>query len=410
MVEEIAQELHRSKGMPLEEARVRAAGATWDEKGFRLGPGPGEKGAAKVPPHDPSGAGGLYVPGAPPPAGAGGAAQGPAGAGGAAPAGAPAPVGAAAPPQGGRVFQPHEALAIAARGDPAVFNAMLREYGPNGSGNKGYGFTEVGGVLYRTNPVTGEATPIGGSATGKNTQTVTADGRAYERQPDGTWKEITPSGAPGAPTKEQAAGEAGLRKEFEEKIKDYRTVKTAMDRIESAKDDPTGGGDMAVMYSWLKILDPDTGIREGEYATVQNSGSLDQKWTGIWNEVVSGKKLDDNVRADIINRARGLTASRSAQAEKDAKFYQGQATRYRYDPAAVTGSYEPYKRPESGPATPAKAGALPGVSGTGTKDAPYRVPANADFSAAAAWVRGLPDGTHYVSPDGKPHLTGPGGY
>lgn len=396
MVEGIAQELVK-RGMDPKEARVRAAGATWDDKGFRLGPYPNPAAEAAL----------TARPAAAAPAAAPGA-----GGGAAAPAPAPAAAPGGAPQAPAGVFRPNEALAIAARGDPQVFAAMLRQYGDGSAANGKWALQHDGnGNWMKINENTGETVPLSqgqaaslqgdlilkpGDPRRKDFPGIPDDPRTYRVHPGARGPEITPIDEREEKTFER---ETGLRKEFEEKIKDYRIVQTALGRIEAAKEDPTGGGDMALMYSWLKILDPDTGIREGEYATVQNSGSLSQRWTSQYNALLSGEKLDPAVRADIVNRSRALVANRSSQAEKDATFYRGQAKRYAIPEDAVTGSFVPYKY--EGAVKPGGPGV--GLPGKGTQDAPYVIP---DGQAGIAAIRNLPTGAHYVTPDGKPHKAG----
>ena len=37
---------------------------------------------------------------------------------------------------------------------------------------------------------------------------------------------------------------------------------------------PDAAGDMALIFSYMKMLDPNSTVREGEYATAQDAGSI----------------------------------------------------------------------------------------------------------------------------------------
>jgi hypothetical protein len=373
MIEEIAQELHR-KGMPLEEARVRAAGATWDDKGFRLGPGPGEKGAATPPPRDPSGAGGLYVPGAPAAAaaGAGGAGPAPAGAGGAAPAAAPV-AGAAA--RG--TFQPHEALAIAARGDPAVFAAMLRQYSPAAGGEGDWAIThDDQGNWVRYNKKTGDFQPIpmgGARAQGDTILAPNDPRRAQAGIPPGdnrTWK-IGPKGE-----KSVVADPADPSFDQIEKLQDnlnanpeykkFAGAHQALGGLKAAFTQADAQGDALAIYQLSKALDPNSTVGPSDQLIFSSTGGVPDYMQKLLKDAfgqASGGSMRPETRRALYNAAAATVSGMEPGAKRAMDQQRNRALSRKLDPDQV-GKWDFEKLT---PAGPDEFKERPGASSSATK-------------------------------------------
>jgi hypothetical protein len=64
-----------------------------------------------------------------------------------------------------------------------------------------------------------------------------------------------------------------------------------------------GVGDISLIYQYMKMLDPDTGVREGEYANASQTGGIPDRIVNTYNKMVSGERLSDKQRADFVNEA-----------------------------------------------------------------------------------------------------------
>ena len=138
-----------------------------------------------------------------------------------------------------------------------------------------------------------------------------------------------------------AKGETDLRKEFNQLTSSYRLVDSAYSRILASADNPSPAGDLALIFNYMKMLDPGSTVREGEYANAQNSGSIPQRIQGIYNSLVNGERLDNSVRADFVDRAESLYLAASKTAEEQAKFYGGLAEQRGFNPDNVLGGFNP---------------------------------------------------------------------
>ena len=101
---------------------------------------------------------------------------------------------------------------------------------------------------------------------------------------------------------------AEARKEFTglKPVKDFADQSVAYSRIIKSIEDPSPSGDLALIFNFMKVLDPGSVVREGEFATAQNAGSVDERVRGLYNRVISGERLTPEQRADFADRATRL--------------------------------------------------------------------------------------------------------
>lgn len=111
--------------------------------------------------------------------------------------------------------------------------------------------------------------------------------------------------APPAPPSADAAFKNAntLRDEVNTLTKDYRTVADAYGKIKSAASANNGAGDMSMLYSYVKLLDPGSVVRESEFATAAASGSFGERMQGLVGRVLSGERLPDSLRSDFLAEA-----------------------------------------------------------------------------------------------------------
>lgn len=92
--------------------------------------------------------------------------------------------------------------------------------------------------------------------------------------------------------------ETKLRKEYTDNTKDYQMVADSYGRMRTAL--KSGAGDIAMVYAFAKMNDPTSVVREGEFATVQNSAGLPEKVRSLYNKVVAGEKLTEGQRSALL--------------------------------------------------------------------------------------------------------------
>jgi len=107
---------------------------------------------------------------------------------------------------------------------------------------------------------------------------------------------------------EQRKGEGDIRKEFtgNAEVKDFGKQASAFGRVVSSAQDPSAAGDLALIFNYMKVLDPGSTVREGEFATAQNAAGVEGRLRSLYNNVIEGTRLNDIQREDFVNRARML--------------------------------------------------------------------------------------------------------
>lgn len=128
-----------------------------------------------------------------------------------------------------------------------------------------------------------------------------------------------------------------LRKEFNglPVVKDYNDVAAAYGKMKKAAEAPSAAGDLSLIFGYMKMLDPGSTVREGEFANAQNAGGIDDKLASTYNRVLNGQRLTEDQRRDFIGRARQLFDTHADQLNAAAERYTGIAKKSGADPEDV---------------------------------------------------------------------------
>lgn len=98
--------------------------------------------------------------------------------------------------------------------------------------------------------------------------------------------------------------ETKFRREYNDQTKPYQEVKSAYGRVLSSED--TAVGDLSLIFGYMKMLDPGSVVREGEFATAQNAAGVPERITNIYNKVATGQRLSPSQRESFKGQAKGL--------------------------------------------------------------------------------------------------------
>ncbi len=129
--------------------------------------------------------------------------------------------------------------------------------------------------------------------------------------------------------------ETTLRKEFEgsPESKQFKTVEDSYKVINSIE--PSPAGDISLIFSYMKMLDPGSTVREGEFANAQNAGSVPDRISNMYNKVVSGERLNDAQRTDFKNQAKQLYVTRQKSYGEAANKYRSMGSQYKLNPEMI---------------------------------------------------------------------------
>lgn len=164
-----------------------------------------------------------------------------------------------------------------------------------------------------------------------------ADGRKYYVDPTGREpaRLVNPDGQPGKEVDFDT--EQKLRKEFQglPTVKDFSDINDAWDRIQAAGTDPSGAGDLALIFNFMKLLDPGSTVREGEFANAENAGGIPSRIANIYNRITQGERLSPEQRADFLDRAGKLFNAQAGNYNDAATRYRGLAEAYKVSPERI---------------------------------------------------------------------------
>jgi hypothetical protein len=132
-----------------------------------------------------------------------------------------------------------------------------------------------------------------------------------------------------------------LRSQYLAQTQSYTGIAQAYNKIAAAAKDPSAAGDLSLIFGYMKILDPASVVREGEFATAQNAAGIPTQVTNMYNKVISGERLSETQRADFINQARNLVKSQKGQLDNFNQTYTDIATNYKLDPNKII--IDPFK-------------------------------------------------------------------
>jgi hypothetical protein len=113
------------------------------------------------------------------------------------------------------------------------------------------------------------------------------------------------------PAEKRPEAETKFRNEYLVQTKPYQEVKSAYGRVLSSED--TAVGDLSLIFGYMKMLDPGSVVREGEFATAQNATGVPERIQNIYNKVVSGERLNASQRNSFKGQAKKLYESAGEQ-------------------------------------------------------------------------------------------------
>lgn len=167
-----------------------------------------------------------------------------------------------------------------------------------------------------------------------------------------------------AATRAQGGGErreSALRAEFTRQQGEFVAVRDSYQQIQQiSAGTPSPGGDIALVFSFMKMLDPGSVVRESEYATAANAAGVPDQVRNLYNRLQSGERLNSTQRRDFTSQAEQVYQARLRTHQRDSDSYRRLAADYGFDPDNVVLDMEAMTGGDVVEvSTPAEAEALP---------------------------------------------------
>lgn len=106
----------------------------------------------------------------------------------------------------------------------------------------------------------------------------------------------------------------------------YNTMLSAYNTTQT---DPAaqGAGDLAMVYSYMKMLDPGSTVMQGEYASASNTSGVPDRVRNTYNAIIEGAGLTPSQRQAFLTQAGGMLQARAQPIAAINELYSGTAQR-----------------------------------------------------------------------------------
>jgi hypothetical protein len=131
--------------------------------------------------------------------------------------------------------------------------------------------------------------------------------------------------------------EKDLRSEFINQIKaeGFANSRDSYFNILDASKKKTAPGDVKMIYSFIKSLDPTSAVKEGEIALAQDTKGIPGKFSLAYNNAVAGLKLTDTQREEFLAEATDSWNRKNDSFKTTVASYRDLARKNKYDPDKV---------------------------------------------------------------------------
>ena len=133
----------------------------------------------------------------------------------------------------------------------------------------------------------------------------------------------------------------GLRTEFNNLTKTDREIAVAFQKVKKSAENPSAASDVALIFAYMKLLDPGSVVREGEFATAQEAGGVPDRVIAQYNRALTGKRLPPTIRQDFLKSAELVIAPYREQFETTRSRYTTLAEQQGLQPSQVV-TNDPY--------------------------------------------------------------------
>lgn len=157
-------------------------------------------------------------------------------------------------------------------------------------------------------------------------------------------------GGPAKPAlslKDQLSTEGKLRDDFNSAMKPISEMSYSFQRLNAAQDD--AAGDLALIFNYMKMLDPGSAVREGEFANAQNAAGVPDQIRNQWNKLKSGERLNPEQRNSFKTQAAKIFKPYKEQGDRLRTAYTSEAKRIGIEPSAIFLSAPQEEQPQAAP-------------------------------------------------------------
>ena len=160
---------------------------------------------------------------------------------------------------------------------------------------------------------------------------LSVEDKAQIRLDPSEWLKTNQTKAQGLSEKDKNSQENTLRSEFTKNSKNFIVQSDSFTKIVKAGENPSPAGDLSLIFNFMKMLDPQSTVRESEFQNAANAAPLltrlgidFDKISTVW----AGKVLTDPQRQDFLTKTKELYEAGLAGNQRMVKQFQNLADLY----------------------------------------------------------------------------------
>ena len=136
--------------------------------------------------------------------------------------------------------------------------------------------------------------------------------------------------------------EKNLRDSFIKESKINQKALEGFNKVaRSATATPSGANDVALVFGFMKTIDPNSVVREGEFAQAQDTTGVPSRVLNLYNRLTEGERLTPEQRENFLQSAKQQVQQYIFNQSELEKTYTNLATSYNLDPTKVVQSKLP---------------------------------------------------------------------
>lgn len=136
-------------------------------------------------------------------------------------------------------------------------------------------------------------------------------------------------------TAQQQTAALQLADDFNKDSKEFFSIRNSVQNIAQLAKDQSPQSDIGMVYQMMHIYDPNSVVREGEFATAQNAAGVPERLRARWNQLVSGDRLTPDERKGFITTAKTFYSTAKKDHEQTSATYTSRAQQLRVPPSLV---------------------------------------------------------------------------
>lgn len=152
------------------------------------------------------------------------------------------------------------------------------------------------------------------------------------------------AGSGGVDPKEGFARESDISKQYlaTEPVKTYQAVRNGYEKIRTSAKQDSGPGDISMIFAYMKMLDPTSVVREGEFATAENAGGVGQQISNLYNKLLTGERLGPDLKKQFLSAADQLYKDTASNLGDTNSMFSTRSSAWGVDPSRFVITPESY--------------------------------------------------------------------